>query len=377
MKWLAIAIAVFMASSIQRTDSGAIKVTPDGKVQLALDLPDPTLFCDSISASNSKCGFSEFDDGGDPSDPPKLYLHSQTVEAGSFGLTSSSTGCIHVEDTGSSAYNYSVASNLESEYARETCAASVTENTASSDAHVEGTSGTNPPVVTVDCHHSSDTDCWVGLNTTCDSCDPPPSPSYISSTTTTKTEIVFSESCANSFMGEPDVLGCVFACSKSGLRTISQLLTNEYTTDLLISNTEDDLPDYSNCWACDDGGCGSCGDDCSFEEGQGCVCSASYDLSDDETSLALQNFQYLFTMDATPPAAAVLHWVERFIPDLTEDIIFEGNPYSAGDPDPDPSHWVDNQKSFTWDGSQTQTGIFECEHPHSNGEITIEDVRWN
>jgi hypothetical protein len=351
MSLLTFLLLFAMANSVQITSGGAIKITPDQKVQLALELPDPTLFCDSVSTSKSKCGFITAvcvggDDDGETKeigecstdydlDTIKYWFTKNHINIPNSDCPPSENcmdyttgfcldtdwGCVYNFFAGSRSQDYT----LSETYTGDDCSDLDTETESLTISTYCGCQDSNPIGGDPLCPDPSTID--VRCPADCQSAAPP----YAQDCTTIATTYTYA---------------------------------SEFTTDVLISNAEDDLPDYSNCWACADDGCATCGDDCSFEDGQDCDCSASYDLSDDETSLAIQNFQYLFTMDDPPPAGAVLHWVERFTPDDPD----------TGDPDPGAA--VDNEKSFTWNGSQTQTDIFECPHPDSNGEITIEDARW-
>jgi hypothetical protein len=359
----------FMASSVQRTDSGAIKISSGSqKVQVMCpdDLPLPTLSCDSISASKSKCGFSGFIDSS------KLFLtktwhHQETSTKGGSPCDICCVDC-----------NESIGEQSVQQYDPDTC--TINPCGGCSGGHTGTLLDTDCSTTNFQydfvCPGGGDLICYQGccrhlvLGGGC--CDFP--------TSITDGDTIASNSYRfTSISINPTALGC----DNSGI--METTLSDEYTNDLLTSNTEDDLPDYSGYFGCEDSE-GNPVTDCDpdvpvppcFEDGQACECSASYDLSDDESSLAIQEFKYKFVPaeeDIPLIDGKTLHWVERFIPELTEDIIFEGNPYSAGDPDPDPDHWIDNKRSFDWTAEE-ESPVFEVSHPDSNGEITIEDIFW-
>jgi hypothetical protein len=107
-------------------------------------------------------------------------------------------------------------------------------------------------------------------------------------------------------------------------------LSEEYTTDLLHDKAVDALPPYDD----------------DFNDS----CSASRDLSDDESSLTIQRFRYKFTFTAAP-ADCLLCWVERFTPD-------EGDV-------------VDTLVCESVSTGQTETTVREVLEPDTDGEITI------
>jgi hypothetical protein len=298
-------------------------------------LPTPTLLCDEISASRTKCGFklTELpwpDIHGYPDfSRPVIFNPSPVVESPEplfSTLTITQNGSeTNGDDTYRGSYDFTTVMEQSGDKSitslncvdRECVAAYGTTDGPGSCSATWSCAGWTPPLSN-------------GF------CDP------------------FGNYCAlPSFAGYPGVDSSypIVQTSRSsaygrrgfgeiscphGQQEISYLLSDEFTTAALVSKTEDDLPDYPNTWTGE--------------------CSASYDLSDDETSLAIQEFQYQFTVATPPSAGAVLLWNERFTPDV-------GAP-------------VDNPMNFAWDGSVTQTGIYQVDHPASNGEITIQDIRW-
>jgi stringent starvation protein B len=116
--------------------------------------------------------------------------------------------------------------------------------------------------------------------------------------------------------------------------TATTVLSNEYTTDLLIANTEAALPPYPG----------------TFNG----VCSAYRNLSSDERTYTIRRFKYKFTFSAaTQPF--VIHWVERF------------TPADNGPP-------TDTPQSEQIPIGATETSVHEVREPNSNGTVTIEDV---
>jgi hypothetical protein len=123
-------------------------------------------------------------------------------------------------------------------------------------------------------------------------------------------------------------------CDSGFLQYLRCTLSNEYTTEMLIANTEAALPPYPGTFTG--------------------TCSAYRDLSSDETSYTIRRFRYKFTFPAgTQPF--VIHWVERFSP-------------NGGGP---PS---DTQQSEEISIGATESSVHEVLEPNSNGTTTIEDV---
>lgn len=309
--------------TVQRTDDGAIKVTGQ-KIQTVLDGPLPDLLCDSVSASKSKCGNTGFLGTGKFLTYSTHWTWDQDVSGdGDYSCT------FHASGFRTSQYN-------------DDC----TENTGSCNCRVtfdDSLPGPYPP------HGHCEGTCCLGYE--CGGCVHFFC-GYVEQSVT-NTNRVYSNDCT----------GLVF---EHQTVYFSESFSDEFTTDLLKDKTESALPDYSGCWGCID----EEGNACDLDEGQGCGCSASYNLSEDESSLTIQNFKYKFKMsdeqdeqgnyiDATPPNGVILKWVERFTPD------------------DDPDNYVDNKKSFTFDGSARETDEYDCNHPDSNGEITIERIRWS
>lgn len=256
---------------------------------------DATLVCDSISASRTKCGYTEC--SGFESTPPKYYLHKTdnwvrsdsrpaTSCTSSWGFTTTTDNV--VDEDGNCVDTV-------------TCSGSgtITDNTGTFNFSWVS-NGSNGCVATN-----------AGLAFCTSACLTPDSGGCTSATVSVRT--------CSSHPGPFDV---------DLTETIT--ISNEYTTADLISNTEGALPDYDD----------------DFNDS----CSASYDLSDDETSLTIQDFRYKFTFDAAAHSC-ILRWIERFTPEV-------------GDV-------VDTPRSFSVTAGMTETTVFTVVHPSENGEITI------
>jgi len=415
-------------------DEGNVQVTSDGRIQLVCDQPDPVLYCESITASKSKvgCGYPGFVE----TDPVRYYKTRTTTNT-SAGSSTSGSNCTNGGDYTT---NYSTTWNftqvdvehaycptLEEPQPNEYSGGGTRTDTSDiagysyyfpggylDDSSVFGlvrnpttgewtvtdtihdVDGSNAPpcyaddpcVVDVVNTNLSFT-IYGGIGAGC--VTPQSHTEVITEQTKTTTDV------RNDSTDIPD--GYEVLCNGPGpnahqfsacadINRVVIELSEELTLESLIDMVESALPDYPNNWICpSDEGCSdpTCLDPVNpcpcgyFATGQGCNCSASYNLSPDESSLTIEQFHYFFQVDDTndpPDNGCVLKWIEQFIPDLTEDTWFEGTLYLAGSPDPDDTHWTKNKKSFTFDGDATQTEIFEVEHPDSNGVITIEDIHW-
>jgi len=113
--------------------------------------------------------------------------------------------------------------------------------------------------------------------------------------------------------------------------TGSEILTDEYTTAMLISNTIAALPAYDGVY-----------DD---------ACGASRELSSDETSYSITRFRYKFTFPAATQPFTI-HWVERFTPD------------GGGPP-------TDTPQSEQIPIGASESNVHEVLEPSSNGTVTV------
>lgn len=181
------------------------------------------------------------------------------------------------------------------------------------------------------------------------------------------------------------------------------VLSDEYTTAGLKSDTVADLPGYATCFNCI---LHSIDPDCDTDlaDGQGCTCSAYADLSSDETSYTIRRFKYKFRFTASVTCRLKILWNETFKPTLTAAVDFCSSHYAIGAEDPNPAHWTVTAKSYTksfsgdpcgptggdaslptpssspckvgsdqlcWDSS-----VNTVNEPTTNGTTYITDIRW-
>lgn len=141
--------------------------------------------------------------------------------------------------------------------------------------------------------------------------------------------------------GQPDSV--TLSCSGGATRTCTggtspnhwtavYSYSSEYTTTALIANTEAALPSYPETW---DGSC-----------------SASRDLSEDESTYSIRRFKYKFTWAEPLPTDCKISWIER-----TYDS--DGNPVS------------DTPKSETVLAGSTESTVYEVMEPAANGTIGV------
>lgn len=256
--------------------------------------PDITLTCDSVSASKSKCGLRQEGDNA-------FYLRKEVGEtsAGSYARGQ------HCDATGHDfawmmTYNYF-----------------------------------NGDVTTVslpDCSESTTNTCFGELcGTPSEDCD-----DFGGCGSGTNCDSI----CGNIFTtlgGECQVRqiggGCWFGFTID-CPAVTTTYSDEYTTDMLKSNTIADLPPY-------DGSFGSGG------------CSASSNLATDESSYAITRFRYLFVFSPVG---------NDFILSWNEHTEFDGGGSS------------NSGRSIFVSAGSTETIIFECLEPSSNGVTTITDI---
>lgn len=237
----------------------------------------PTLLCDSIQSSMTKCGFDE--NPGHASTPPKIYL--KRTFSGS--LTN------RTYDNGTS------------------CTGTFVEVTSTYSGYCEQDG--------VDCvtpiNNSLTVDgvawgCGDAFPTGCSAVECVP---VITATTATYTG---DNTCrtATEFYG-----------------TASDTLSIEYATSDLIVNTLNALPSYPNTW---DG-----------------TCSSYRDLDTDEMTYTVRRFKYKFELPTlTGCTSYQISWMEG-----------------------------STARSYTWNGTDTETGIYTVNEPSSNGTIAITDVQ--
>ena len=236
----------------------------------------PTLLCDSIEASLTKCGFVEF--AGHESTPPKIYL-KRTFSGSLTNRT----------------YDSGVA-----------CTGTYVEVTSTYAGYCEYDG--------VDCGtptHSGLTiegvawGCGDAFATGCSAVECVP---VVTATSATYT-------------GDNT---CRTATEHYG--TAADTLTIEYATSDLIANTLSALPSYPGTWAG--------------------TCSAYRDLSTDEMTYTVRRLKYKFTLPTlTGCVSYSFTWLEGSTP-----------------------------RSYTWNGTDTETGEYTVSEPGSNGTIAITDI---
>ncbi len=236
----------------------------------------PTLLCDSIQSSLTKCGFDE--NPGYASTPPKIYLKrtfSGSLTNRTYDNGTSCTGTF-VEVTSTYA-GYCERDGID-------CVTPVSNSLA-----VDGVAW----------------GCGDGFPTGCSAVECVP---VVTSTTATYTG---DNTCrtATEFYG-----------------TASDTLSLEYATSDLIFNTVNSLPSYPGTW---DG-----------------VCSSYRDLDTDEMTYTVRRFKYKFEL-----------------PTLTGCLSYEITWMEGSTP-----------RSYTWNGSDTETPTYTVAEPSSNGTIAVTDV---
>jgi hypothetical protein len=324
--------------------------------------PTITLVCNSISASKSKCGFGEWE--GYVSTPPKFYLSYVRTQTGSHTWRQISyqpsgppdfvcTGTVITD--GDETRTSSLAEDFEQSY-NSSCELETLVSTASSD-DIDSISGTL-------CSSSTDLHCWTvpGCGGGGDT-----HTTTITATSTVKTT-------TDDFAGSnsPHYPTCL-QCDHSGSIVKTETLSDEYTTELLKTNTGDALPDYAACFGCD----GSSEDCSALISGQNCTCSAFRNLSTNETSYTIRRFKYKFKFPnpGTDGYLKIL-WNETFKPTLSAGVTYCGSTYATGAEDPNPAHWTTSAMSEIFGSGDTESSEHEVTEPSSNGTIYVTDIRW-
>lgn len=379
--------------------------------------PTVSLLCNSISVTKTKCGFGPYNNAN-----AKRYLTQTTAFVASLASCADPCTC-----TGSANATEVV------EYDPLTCVAAVTGRSGTSTEHRECRNPAGDVYFYTDCNGtltSGFTNCAgpSGLTvrdnffssgftgTTILTCTHPASGSSECSSGTSP----LGGACFGSVCGLWTTTGeLVRSCHWTGeggsfgvsTTDITATLSDEYTTDLLLSTAVDALPAYATCFNCvlhsTDPACGttghpSCGDpDTSCPNtlltGQGCVCSAFRNLSSTESSFTIRRFKYKFRFTASPSCRLRILWNEMFKPTLTASVSYCGSTYGIGAGDPDPAHWTNTAKSYIYDfpgdpcgpegvaspiapsGSITQfdSDVYEVTEPATNGTTTITDIAWS
>lgn len=226
----------------------------------------PTLACDSISASLTKCGFDEF---GTPSSPPKVYLGK--TQSGGLDDSAYNPGYTYYNQwSGSFLYNSDCSTNTDTRALDvaigDGCSATKTITGTGGQIDYEFSPG-NPNGLYV-----WDLDCSGTTSVQLYGCS---GPTVISTT-----------------VMEYAQTGCG---TSTGGSTVTLTLNNEYTTATLISNTVAALPSYPNTFTG--------------------TCSSYRNLSSDELTYSIRRFKYKFILPTlTGCSAYAISWMEGSTP---------------------------------------------------------------
>lgn len=277
----------------------------DGNVATSSDCcccPEISVTCDSISASKSKCGFTEF---GDPSPTPKFYLRKDSVldglrcDPGDWSPFPSPQCPNNVHTICTNPIDASTTKYQEYDNTVDPCSL-------------------GDSVITESHEHGY---CCDGVDYN--------EPNANEGIWLTGEELGLVNDSGTSRHVE---LGNV---SVGCHEIVTETLSSEYTTEMLISNTVDALPEYDD----------------DFDDD----CFASRDLSDDESSYTIQRFKPKFTIADSVDFDVIICYNEHFIPD--------------DDSDP-----VDTPKTATISIGETEVEGDEVMEPDEDGEVTITDV---
>lgn len=227
------------ASNACGGSSGTLTITLDGDCAL------PTLQCDSVTASLTKCGFDEYFPY--ESTPPKVYR----TRAWTGGMAQQTFDDDNECNSVNLLETYEIRFSGSVTYARSTCTVSGTNDWAEyRDGSLEDSGSTT----------SSPMGNYVAFCS--GECDP--------TTNATSQEFLPDNACIGSFPSHK-----TYAPATPG-GNAKETLSNEYTTAHLISDTESALPAYPNTWTG--------------------TCSSYRDLSTDEMTYTLRRFKYRFQL---------------------------------------------------------------------------------
>lgn len=118
----------------------------------------------------------------------------------------------------------------------------------------------------------------------------------------------------------------IFPAYAKNSDSVSKTLSNEYTTSELIANTISALPSYPNTWTG--------------------TCSSYFDLPWDELTCTIRRFKYKFQLPTlTGYSCYKITWKEGGV-----------------------------DKSYLWNGSDTETPVYTVNEPLTNGTVSITNV---
>jgi hypothetical protein len=130
--------------------------------------------------------------------------------------------------------------------------------------------------------------------------------------------------------------------------TATALLSDEYTTSVLISNVEAALPDYFGHFGCEENV------EIGFrDEGQNCTCFSSRALASDESCYEINRFKYIFTF-----------------PEATSDFTIEWTEHT----DFEDGSTSDVPMSESISIGETESSEHECLEPSENGTVRVIDI---
>jgi hypothetical protein len=274
--------------------------------------PAPTLLCDSISASATKCGHDEF---GTPSSPPKKYL----VKTQSGGLTDS----VYL-----SGYTYTNTWSGAVTFSRSGCSSSDTRQldvtvsgTCSASISLTGASGQIEAGAGPNGLQMWDVDCSGSTAVALYGCS---GPTVVSTT-------------VKEYASPP--------CGSAGAggSTVTLTLSDEYTTAQLISDVVAALPSYPGTWVG--------------------TCSSFRDLESDELTYTIRRFKYKFQLpDLTGFTCYKITWNELFTPAVGSPYILNNRVYDWNGLASETGEWEIDEQAVN--GSVTITDIaVSCECP--------------
>lgn len=284
----------------------------------------PTIICDSVSASKTKCGFAPYT--GDTSPVATRYT-TQTAHTE-----------IHTANDSGSCHAIMDVTTVQDCINGVTCSGGCNNSGA-----------TVPPY----------THTWVPSGAACDFDSSSFSPCCNFGSTTISTSAT-----------SQVITSSIGSCPAGSSQVVTKTLSTLYTTDQLKTNTEDALPDYSGF------------DDDHSVSGQGITCSAFRGLSADETSHSIRRFKY--KVRHYPTASCYLRvWLRlRFRPAGTSgasDVLTDVDAYEwTGSPTDGGLCFKDATLPYDHADNRIDSAASdEIAEPDDNGTTTIEIKKWS